>query len=177
MAPGGAVDATALEFAGARVEDVRLVGEGRALTLDRPRPLAGVVRLPVTTASAPTRSEVTTSYAVSGAVAEKGVRVRGHIPVLSVDLPPEAASPGLFHAELRLPPEWTVVEGFPTSLEATGAPGVYAVELAVVPAVLSFRARSDGRWRPGLPALLDVAAVLLIAAFSVVGWRHLRDAT
>ena len=55
--------------------------------------------------------------------------------------------------------------------------GFALIVLAVVPAVLSFRARSDGRWRPGLPALLDVAAVLLITAFSVFGWRHLRDAT
>ncbi len=145
-------------------------------TLARPRPLVGVVRLPITTGSGPSGPVVATSYAVTGAVTEEGARVRGHIPVLSVDLPPEAATPGLFRAELRLPPDWRVAEGFPTGLDATGTPGVYAVDLAVVPAVLSFRARSDGRWRPGLPALLDVAAVLLVAAFSVVGWRHLRDA-
>jgi hypothetical protein len=67
-----------------------------------------------------------------------------------------------------------VAEAFPTGLRPTDTPDVWAVELAVVPAVLSLRARTDGRWRPGLPALLDVAAVLVVVAFSVVGLRHLR---
>lgn len=171
-----AVGATALEFAGARMQDVRVERDGPPLRVERPRPLAGLVRLPVSSRSGSNESVVATWYDVSGAVVERGALVRGHIPVLSVDLPPEGASPGLFRAQVRLPPGWVLTEGFPTGLAATDTPGVYAADLAVVPAVLSFRARSDGRWRPGLPALLDAAAVMLVAAFSVVGWRHLRDA-
>jgi hypothetical protein len=97
-----------------------------------------------------------------------------HVPVLNVALPPEAASPGLFHAELRLPSGWRVAEGFPTGLRAAEAADVWTVELAVVPAVVSLRARTDGRWRPALKDLLDVAALVLVAGFSLMGWRHLR---
>lgn len=173
-APGTSVRATALEFAGARVRDVRLRHEGGPLPLERPRPLADRVRLPVTPTREGEGGEVVAAYTVPRAVTDDGARARVHIPVLAVDLPPEAASPGLFHAELRLPPGWRVAEGFPTGLRPTDTPDVWAVELAVVPAVLSLRARTDGRWRPGLPALLDVAAVLVVVAFSVVGLRHLR---
>jgi len=173
VVPGAAVDATALEFAGARVEGVRAGREGEALATSRPRSLAGKVRLPVVAAPDARGGEVVAAYTVPGAVREDGPRVRVHVPVLGVDLPPEAASPGLFHAELRLPPGWRVAEGFPTGLRAADEPGVWTVDLAVVPAVLSLRARADGRWRPGVPALLDAVAVLLIGAFSVIGWRHL----
>ncbi len=169
------VGATALELAGARMENVHLERDGAPLAIGRPRPLAGVVRLPVTAGPDPTARGVVAAYAVTGAVRADGPRVRAHVPVLSVDLPPEAASPGLFRAEVRVPPGWRVAEGFPTGLRATDTPGVYAVELAVVPAVVSFRARSDGRWRPGLPAVLDALAVLVIVGSSVIGWRHLRD--
>jgi hypothetical protein len=190
---GATVSATALEFAGARVENVCVEGLDAPLQLERPRALASSVRLPPAAAtpgspgspgtsgtsgasgtSAPGRRVVAT-YEVPGAVIEDGPRIRAHVPVLSVDLPPEAASPGFFRAELHLPPGWRVAEGFPTGLDASATPGVYAVELAVVPAVLSLRARSDGRWRPGLPALLDAAAVALVAAFALLGWRHLRE--
>lgn len=167
------VDATALEFAGARVEEPRAT-DGSPVPVRRLRPLAAALSLPVSRAGGSGPSVVTV-YAVPRAVSGHGASVRAHIPVVSVDLPPEAASPGLFSAEVRVPPRWRVAESFPTGLSPTDTPGLYRVDLAVVPAVLSFRARSDGRWRPGLPWVLDLLAFVLLLTFSAVGWRHLRN--
>ncbi len=133
-----------------------------------------MVRLPVMS-GAGTEARVVAAYEVPAAVSGRGAAVRGHVPLLSLDLPPEAASPGLFRAEIHLPPGWTVTEGFPTGMTPAGAPGTYAVDLAVVPALIGFRARSDGAWRPGLPLALDVVALVALLAFSALGWRHLRE--
>lgn len=166
--------ATALDFAGATIEALRVGEEGRPLPILRPRALVTLARLPLTSGGGegPT---VVASYEVPGAVVARGAALRGHVPVLSLDLPPEVTSPGLFRAELRLPPDWSVTEGFPTGMSPAGAPGVYEVDLAVVPALVGFRGRSDGAWRPGLPLALDVAGLALLLAFSAVGWRHLQD--
>jgi hypothetical protein len=168
------VRGTALDFAGATIEALRAGEDGRPLPILRPRALVTLARLPLTPGAAGEGS-VVVSYEVPGAVVVRGAAIRGHVPVLSLDLPPEATSPGLFRAELRLPPEWSVAEGFPTGMAPAGAPGVYDVDLAVVPALVGFRGRSDGAWRPGLPLALDAAGLVLLVAFSAVGWRHLRD--
>jgi len=168
------VRATALDFAGATIEALRVGEDGRPLPILRPRTLVTLARLPLTSGGGEGR-RVVASYVVPGAVVAHGAALRGHVPVLSLDLPPEATSPGLFRAELRLPPEWSVTEGFPTGMAPGSAPGVYEVDLAVVPALVGFRARSDGAWRPGLPLALDAVGLVLLLAFSAVGWRHLRD--
>lgn len=167
------VPVSLLDFGGAAAADIRVgaqetpvdvpvvhgVARGGTLRVDR---VAG-------------DGGVTVRYRVPAGVSRDGGALRGHVPVLTVDLPPDEASPGLFQAELHLPPQWTVSEGFPTALAATGEPGVYHVTLPVVPSVVSFRARSDGQWRPGLSLVLDVLGVSILVVFSLVGWRHLQE--
>jgi len=112
-------------------------------------------------------------YQVANAVERHGADVRVHVPVLRLAVPPEDGVPDLFSAELRLPGGWVVSESFPTGLRAA-ADGRHAVQLAVVPSVVSVRARSDGTWRPGLSLVLDLLAGLAVIAVGVRGWRHLR---
>ncbi len=169
----GSTSAMILDFGRATAGDVRTGAGGDAVDLLRGAGLARSVRLPVEHIDGEARTQVT--YQVEHATVENRGAVRGHLPVLGVRLRPERTLPGLFEAELRLPPEWRVLEGFPTGMTATGEPGVYRVDLQVVPSLLSFRARSDGAWRPGLPLVLDVLGLGLLLAFSVVGWRYMRS--
>ena len=114
-------------------------------------------------------------YRIAEAVQRDGEDVPVRVPVLPVAAPPHAGCPGLFRAELRLPPAWSVAEGFPTGLEADGE-GLYVVDLPVVPSVISLRGRADGAWRPGLPLLIDVLIGAILLAFGFMGWRHVKRA-
>jgi hypothetical protein len=73
-----------------------------------------------------------------------------------------------------LPEGWSVTEGFPSGL-ARREDGAYAVALAVVPAVVTFRGRSDDRRPPGVPLLLSGLAGLILLGAGLAGWRHLRS--
>lgn len=166
------IEARALDFGEAVVEDVRAGSAGGEVALERG---PGLVRRASLRAEGEAGAErIVASYGVARAAVDRRGAVRGHVPVLTLARPPEQTRPGLFAAELRLPPGWAVLEGFPTGLAATGEPGVYRVELPVIPAVLSFRARADGTWRPGLAFVLDGVAVAFLLAFALVGFRHLR---
>lgn len=114
-------------------------------------------------------------YRIAEAVQRDGEDVRVRVPVLSVAFPPTDGVPDLFRAELRLPPAWSVAEGFPTGLEADDE-GLYVVDLPVVPSVISLRGRADGAWRPGLPLLIDVLIGAILLAFGFMGWRHVKRA-
>lgn len=100
--------------------------------------------------------------------------IHARIPVLTG--PPVRAESGgeAFQARLTVPESWAVSEGFPSGLRAVDD-GVWAVSLTVAPSVVGFRASTDGRWRPGLPLLVDVLTVLILASFIGAGWRHLRS--
>lgn len=168
--------ASLLDFGGTRLADLALGSAGAPAALRQDR---GVSRVGAVTVEPGPTSEtrlVLATYRVRGAVGRRGASLRAHVPVLSVDRPPTAATPGFFRAELRLPPEWSVTEGFPSGLRPMDRPGLYEVDLSVVPAVISFRGRVDGAWRPGVPLLLDILAGVLLLAFSAVGFRHLRAA-
>ena len=115
----------------------------------------------------------TARYWVANAVERNGERVSVHIPVLVVALPPSEGGPDVFRAEVALPEVWAVSESFPTGLRADQG-GVHSVELAVLPSVVSLRADADGRWRPGVPLAIDLAAGLILLVFAGFGWRHLR---
>jgi hypothetical protein len=39
--------------------------------------------------------------------------------------------------------------------------------------MVSARGRTDGTWRLGLPLVIDLLTVVILLAFSFVGWRHL----
>jgi hypothetical protein len=171
--PSGGVHVSLLDFGQAAARDVRV--EPGAMSVEVPL-VHGVARggeLPVDRIAED--GVVRVRYRIPDAVREEEGELRGHIPVLTVDGPPEETSPDLFQAELRVPAGWTVSEGFPTALSAGGEGGVYRVALPVVPSVVSFRARADGAWRPGLPLLLDLTGVGVLLAFAVAGWRHLRE--
>ena len=120
---------------------------------------------------------VEAAYRVAGAVRREDGAVRVEIPVLSVAWPPETSLPGHFTAQVRVPPGWRIVEGFPSGLtpsEEPGAAGAYVVDLSVTPSVVSLRGRDDGAWRPGLPLVLDTLVLLAVLGCGWLGWLHLR---
>jgi hypothetical protein len=117
--------------------------------------------------------EFTARYWIEAAVERDGERVKVHIPVLAVALPPAEGANEVFRAELLLPEEWSVSESFPTGLSLDDD-GAYSVELAVLPSVVSMRGSADGRWRPGLPLAVDFTAGLILLVFAFFGWRHLK---
>lgn len=122
----------------------------------------------------PPGDSVVVTYTVEGAVEGHGGDVRLRLPVVVVDLPPHTADGPVFHARIEVPDDWRVTGAFPTGLARTDA-GAWEVDLAVVPSLVSLRARTDGAWRPGLPVVLDVLAVVVLLGFGVVGARHLRS--
>lgn len=108
-----------------------------------------------------------------GAGGDLAGMIHARIPVLTG--PPVRAESGgvAFEARLTVPGAWRVTEGFPSGLQEVGD-GAHSVSLTVAPSIVGFRASTDGRWRPGLPFLMDVLTVLILASFLGVGWRHLR---
>ena len=48
------------------------------------------------------------------------------------------------------------------------------MSLPVTPAMISFRASTDGRWVPGFPLVIDALTVALLLGFAAFGWRHLQ---
>ncbi|MCG6958037.1 MAG: hypothetical protein LJF04_18765 [Gemmatimonadetes bacterium] len=166
-----------LRFGAARVAEVRAGEEAVAL-----RALPGVAAAATVTAvatDAPGSARVVLSYEVTNPVtAHEDQALRGYLPVLTLDLPPEEARPGLFQAELILPGSWRLSDAFPTGLAPTAADGEagrWAVDLPVVPSVVSFRAHLDGRWHAGLPLILDLLAGAILLLFASLGWKHLRQ--
>ncbi len=127
------------------------------------------------------------SYRVPSAVEVDGGRARARVPLLTgppivagdasvADLASIVAAgvgPAGFSAEVRVPEGWVIADGFPSGLRRD-EPGVYTVALPAAPAMVGFRARTDGRWSPGVPLLIDVLTVLLLLGFAAFGWRHLQ---
>lgn len=171
LEPGAMVPVSLLDFGAARATQLRVGSEGRTTEFTQGPGAARSALLPVDIA-ADGESHLTVRYLVPVPMGDGALVV--HMPVVTVDLPPEQARPGLFAAQVQLPPTWAVTEGFPTGLSASGEAGTLDVVLQVVPSVVSFRARADGRWRPGLPFLLDLVALGTLVGFSLFGWRHLR---
>jgi hypothetical protein len=172
---GSTLGATVLDFGRARIVDLR-TADGQPLGLGTGPGVSRAGRLPVGSPDADGVVRIVVEYDVPGAVVARGPALRGHVPVLTVDRPAGEPGPDVFAAELRVPPGWSITEGFPSGLSATAQPGVYRAGLSVVPAVVSFRGRTDGAWRPGLPLALELLAGSVLLGFSLVGWRHLRGA-
>ena len=115
------------------------------------------------------------SYRVESVIRSVGGARRGHVPVAAVLWPPLEARPGIFSAELHLPRDWRVTEAFPTGLRVRGTdPSALEAQLAVVPSVVSFRARVGQGGMLGPLALLDLAAGVVLVAVGWVVWRRLR---
>jgi hypothetical protein len=113
------------------------------------------------------------TYVVRNTGIRRGETVRVHVPVLTLALPPARDAGTVFRARVRLRSNWSVSEAFPTGMQQQ-SDGTWAVDLAAAPAVISFRARTDGAWRPGVPLLLDLLAGAILFAVLVVGGRHVR---
>jgi hypothetical protein len=109
-------------------------------------------------------------YRVEQAVQLADGRVRGRIPTLTA--PPLVDEGSGFRAILVLPAQWSLVEGFPSGLRLNPS-GQYEVSLPVVPAMIGFRGRTDGAWRPGIPLMVDLLMLTMLCGFAVFGWRHL----
>lgn len=170
--PGDSVSVSLLDFGEAVATGVRAGGGGAPVEIRRSAGAARAARLPVE-AGPDGQPALVVAYSVPVPTGGGG-SVVAHLPVVTVDLPPEEARPGLFQGRIALPPEWSLREGFPTAMVRSGAdPGSWRVELQVVPSVVTVRAATDGRRTPGLPLLLDVVAVAGLVLFSLLGWRHL----
>ena len=173
VAPGDSVPVSLLDFGLAIPFDLR-VGEGaESLSLSRLRGAArgGHARVEGTPDG---QGRLVVTYRVPVPTDSSGVVV-SHLPVLRADLPFEQARPGLWVAEVRVPPAWRVMEAFPTGLVPSGTAGALVGDLQVVPTVVTLRARPDGAWRPGLLLLLNLLAVGVVVFVTVAGWRHLTS--
>jgi hypothetical protein len=176
-----------LGFGPATAEAV-VLDDGRTLRLepDGGTHRSAVLRPAVDAARGPL--EVVFSYRVASAAQLEDASVRARIPVLTgplmadVDRRAAAAETGgegsvgspAFAARVRLPEAWTVADGFPSGLRRA-EDGSYTVSLPVPPAMVGFRARTDGVWHPGLPFFIDVLTITVLIGFAVVGWRHLSS--
>lgn len=133
---------------------------------------------------------VDVSYTVEAAVSGDGTARRVRVPMISGPVrasgeEDEGPAGSGFTAMVRVPNGWRVTESFPTGLSRGGGvrddgtgnaegEGVRRVQLPVTPAMIAFRARTDGRWRPGVPFVIDALTVILLLGFAAFGWRHLQ---
>ena len=174
-----AFDVGLLDFGDLATEEVTLDGLGRLVlwpTVGSRRSARVEPPLPGTGAEgSPETLELVFRYVVGDAVVpgDDGIDLRARIPVLTG--PAVAAEDGepAFRATLQIPEGWSVTEGFPSSMDATGE-GRLTASLQVVPSMVGFRGRADGTWRPGVPLVVDVLTVLGLLVFAGFGWRHLR---
>ena len=118
------------------------------------------------------RASLRATYRVETAVSDL-VALRGRVPILTGLAAAEQGGVDAFTAELRLPTDWRVSEGFPSGLRRTES-GAYSVSLPVIPSMIGFRASADGEWRPGIPLLVDVLTLTILLGFAAFGWRHLQ---
>ena len=118
------------------------------------------------------RASLRATYRVEAAVSDL-VALRGRVPILTGLAAAEQGGVEAFTAELRLPAEWRISEGFPSGLRRLES-GVYTVGLPVVPSLIGFRASADGEWRPGVPLMVDVLTLTILLGFAGFGWRHLQ---
>lgn len=173
VGPGGAAGAAAL------AGRLGVAGAGDGTILLRPETgsmRADSIALPTAPPEGSDEVDFALAYRVSGAVERSGHEVRVRLPLPVLDLPPEQGGDPVFRASVRLPDGWSVSGSFPTGLARTSR-GTWEADLPVVPALVSFRGRSDGAWRPGLSETLDALALIVILGFGLVGWRHLREVT
>lgn len=114
------------------------------------------------------------SYTVREARVDRGSDLRYRLPVMVAGEPPREALPGTFTARIHLPGEVSVHESFPTGFRtAPDSPGQVELSLQVVPAVVTLRARMGEAPLLAPLRLLDLGAVLLLAALGAWGLRAL----
>ena len=172
VAPGDSVAVTLLDFGLAIPLDVRVGEPGESARIPVSLGAARRARLPVQ-AALDGGARLVVAYTVPlPPDAGRGTAV-AHLPVLTVDGAPDAAIPGLFQAEVRVPSGWTVTEAFPTGLAPSGAEGALLAQLPVVPSVVTLRFRTGSGTGVPLPLVLNVFAGACIALVGIAGWRQL----
>jgi len=172
-----AVPLEALRIGGGRIAGLRARVDGVPARLEwadeGPGPSTGRIRIPDAAAeSGPL--DVRLDYRVTGS-GESGHRIR--IPVVRVPWPPEAARPGTFTARALLPDTLRVTETFPTVLgSVTPREGgrSYALDLHVVPSVVSLRVHGASSPALSFTHTVDAAVGLVLAILGLLGWRALR---
>lgn len=171
--PTAAVDVGLLEFEGTSVTDFVVSGVSRPVVLwtTTGRQRAASFTLPMDSVGAE-GVVVNMMYHVAGAVRGSGARRVVRIPILSGPVPVEAL-PGHFQVEVRAPQDWAISEPFPSGLRS-GPDGVLEASLPVTPAMVGFRATTDGTWRLSFPRLVDLVTLTVLVVFSGFGWRHMR---
>lgn len=185
--PGGIdrIPITLLTPEPALVGDLTTVGGGRVSLGEMPlSPTAQRTGwLALTPAAQAEDLDVTVTYLVANATTLDGDRSRTVVPVLAVDWPVAEALPGTFQARIQLPQDMVAYETFPTAtggLALAGTdPGPSEVELSVLPAYLSIRARQGSAPLFSVPRATDLFVVLVLVAMGVWGWSRLgstRDA-
>lgn len=162
-----------LGFAGALVERFT-VSDGRTVELWPTRGSHRAAALQPPFEVRDSILELDVSYVVDGAIRHDGGPLTARIPLLVGPPGTTADVAGAFEAALTLPLEWVVSEGFPSGLRQD-AGGAWRVSLQTPPAMIGFRGRSDGVARPGVPFLVDLVTLVILLAFSFVGWRHLSS--
>jgi len=168
---GDSVSVSLLDF-GAGLPAELSVGEGGERVALRGRGAVRHARLATETGPGG-EARLVVGYGVPLPDAEGAGMLVARVPVLSVERPAEAARPGLFHAEVRVPEEWRVAEAFPTGLGSPRAGEALAVDLPVVPSVVTLRFRTDGARGFPLTLALNLVVAACLAVVVYAGWRQL----
>ncbi|NIP57292.1 MAG: hypothetical protein GWM92_03890 [Gemmatimonadetes bacterium] len=176
--PGASrVPLEALRIGDGRIAGLRARVDGGPARLDwtddGPGRSTGWIRIPQGGAgSGPL--EVRLDYRVTGSRETEGP-IR--IPVVRVPWPPRAARPGTFTARALLPDTLRVAETFPTVLgSVTSREGgrAYALDLHVVPSVVSLRVHGASSPALSFTHMVDAGVGVLLAILGLLGWRALR---
>ena len=173
--PDVPIDVGILQFAGTSVPDVEVTGLRRGIVLwETVGSQRSASFLPALDSIVDGGVPVHMRYRVQGAVRGTGARRTVRVPIVSAP-PPSEAVPGGFVVEIAVPVGWAVSEPFPSGLRANAATS-YTASLPVTPAMVGFRARTDGAWRPGFLHLVDLTTLLVLLVFGGFGWRHMKRA-
>ena len=175
------VPLTVLSPEPASVADLAVGGAGGAWQVDLPTSetvqRAGVVR--IAPSSSVRALELRIRYTVRTAATLVGRDVRYVVPVVAVDWPPPNPLPGTFRARIRLPADMVAYEAFPTAPGGLGGgmadTGAVSLELSVLPAYVSLRARRGGAPLFTVPRVVDASVVALLLILGLVGWRKMRE--
>jgi hypothetical protein len=119
--------------------------------------------------------EILMTYVLRMSDAASADRVR--IPILAPTWPAAEAKPGTFVLSLRVPDGKSVYDATPSLLREIDNDGdtrTYGVDMQVVPSLVSFSVSDGDPPLFGTSAILDTVVVVLLAAFSWVGWRHFQ---
>jgi len=115
-------------------------------------------------------------YAVTGAVARDGESLDIRVPVLLLLVTPASSADDFFAAELRVPAGITVTESFPTvprRHETVEGEERYALALQVVPSLLRWRGTEGAAPWLSFEAGVDLALIVVILGFALLGARAL----